>query len=286
MAGLTEDGSGDTPRPSIDAPAQVAEAGQPADATGDAAAADAAPTDAAADAASPDAAPRDAAPPLLMLSQVSPNNGLADRVLLGAVVSGQGFSATTQIRFGGAVATCAVRSASELSCNVPASQNGAGAVDVVASDAAGASARLAAGYTFTAVTTDVTWCDLQWPTATSAAAAATTEPIFGQIYQAGATDRQSTPVAGIHGELGFGPVGSDPRTSNDWRFSAAAPNPSYDFARNNDEFLGHLMVTQPGAYAYGYRFSLDGGVHYSYCGTGGGSATFNPAQLGALQIMP
>src|SRR5207248_8503639 len=118
--------------------------------------------------------------------------------------------------------------------------------------------------TWTAVSTDVTWCDVQWP-ATATATANTASPnIYGQIYQAGVTDASASPATGIAAQLGWGSPQTDPRTDNTWRFVAAAPNPSYNFAQNNDEYYARVALPA-GTYGYVYRFTLDGGLHYTYC---------------------
>lgn len=129
------------------------------------------------------------------------------------------------------------------------------------------------------------YCVLQYPPNTSTNAGAATEAIYGQIYEAGLTDATAGQAPGIIAELGFGPTGTDPRTSNAWVWSPTTFNIE---AGNNDEYMGTITVDTPGTYLYTYRFSLDGGLTFSYADNGGAgsnaSLDFDPADLGMLTV--
>ncbi|MBI4817897.1 MAG: IPT/TIG domain-containing protein [Deltaproteobacteria bacterium] len=130
------------------------------------------------------------------------------------------------------------------------------------------------------------YVNLQYPPSISMAAG-TSPMIFARIYEQGVTDVTSGPSASILVELGFGPAGTDPRSSNDWSFVPAAFNVEYG---NDDEYMGTVTVTTPGTYSYTHRFSLDGGLSFTYADLDGagqnGGLDFDPTRLGALTVTP
>ena len=73
-----------------------------------------------------------------------------------------------------------------------------------------------------------------FPTTTSTTVDTPTAYIYGQVFSAGLTDANSSPAPGVLGGLGYGPDGANPTASN-FVWTAAATNPSYNFAQNNDE---------------------------------------------------
>ncbi|MBK8134532.1 MAG: Ig-like domain-containing protein [Chloroflexi bacterium] len=92
-----------------------------------------------------------------------------------------------------------------------------------------------------------------------------TDNVYAQLYIGGVTDVQTTPVAGVSAQLGFGPVGSNPIVDDsDWVWTAMAPNPSYDFTANRDEFQGAMLPGAVGAFVYTVRYSADGGVSWYF----------------------
>ena len=252
----------------------------------DAAPIDARPIDAPTppDAAPIDALPIDARPPDLRLDTIDPDNALASAPLTGAVLTGNGFTADTTVSVGGAAATnCALVSPTQLRCDLPAGGTAAH-VDVVATRGSDTST-LSGGFTWTSVSAAVTWCDVQWPASATATANAVSPYIYGQVYQGGMTDASNAPAAGIGAQLGWGVSGTDPRTDNGWRFAAAAPNPSYDFSQNNDEYYARVALPA-GTYGYVYRFTLDGGLHFTYCDLDTANGGFDPTQEGTLTVTP
>jgi hypothetical protein len=106
------------------------------------------------------------------------------------------------------------------------------------------------------------------------------------VYEAGLTEAAGAP-ARLVAQLGLGPAGSDPRSAV-WIFRAAAYGAQ---AGSLDEYQATLAAPPaPGTYAYAFRFSLDGGVNWTYCDLdGAGSSSglaFDPALLGVLTVGP
>lgn len=133
------------------------------------------------------------------------------------------------------------------------------------------------------------FCNLQFPATTTASAGAPSELVFGQIFEAGRTDTTVGAAApGILAELGYGPVGTDPRTSTAWSFHAASFNVETGFANNNDEYAARLTIPTAGTYAYTYRFSFDGGANVTYCDLDGagsnGGLDFSASNLGSITV--
>jgi hypothetical protein len=131
----------------------------------------------------------------------------------------------------------------------------------------------------------VDFCILQSPpTLTIARPALTSDPVFGRIFEPGMTETLG-PHPAVLANLGFGPVGTDPRTSPQWSWSPAAYNAQFG---NNDEYQSIIGTSTPGVYAYTYRFSIDAGLSFTYCDLdGAGTApglSFDPAQLGRLTV--
>ena len=255
----------------------------PPDATVPDAAIDAPPIDAAIDARPPDAA-IDARPDDLRLDTIDPDNALASTNLTGAVLTGSGFTSATTVSVGGAAATnCNLLSPTRLRCDLPARGTPAH-VDVVVTRGSDSST-LTGGFTWTGVSSAVNWCDVQYPPNATAPANTASPYIYGQVYQPGVTNTSNTPAAGIGAQLGWGAAGSDPRTDNGWRFVAALPNPAYDFAQNNDEYYARVALP-PGTYGYVYRFTVDGGLHYTYCDLDTANNGFDPTREGTLTVTP
>ncbi len=142
-----------------------------------------------------------------------------------------------------------------------------------------------------AIAQQVDYCNLQFPSTFSAASGTTSPVIYGRIYEDDNGVLTSSPGAhpAIVGQLGYGPLGSDPRGENpDWRWIAALYNVQVG---NDDEYQGSFTVpfaptgTQ---LAYTYRFSVDSGADFTYCDTNGNGTnaglSFSTAALGTLTI--
>ncbi|NMO21971.1 hypothetical protein HPC49_35115 [Pyxidicoccus fallax] len=114
--------------------------------------------------------------------------------------------------------------------------------------------------------------------------------IYAQVYVPGLTDESESPQYAIESMVGFGPEGSDPRSSSGWIWFNSGVNDEFCcFWSNNDEHYGPLWPTEPGTYRYAYRFRLwDGETGWTYCDTdGSGTHTeldFDPSKLGTLTV--
>ncbi|HEY3448158.1 MAG TPA: hypothetical protein VGK67_17505 [Myxococcales bacterium] len=104
--------------------------------------------------------------------------------------------------------------------------------------------------------------------------------VYGQVLATGVTDVGTGQGAGIIGEVGYGPLASDPTASKDWSWSAATFNKD---VTANDEYEGRLAPASPGKYAFAYRFRL-GTDEAVYCDTDSAGAGFNKDKLGTLEV--
>ncbi len=130
-------------------------------------------------------------------------------------------------------------------------------------------------------------CAIRSPAAQSIAAGLPALPVRARLHEANLTE-DAGPASGVVAQLGLGPAGSDPRTAPGWEYVDAA----YSFqAADEDEYEAALTAPAvPGAYAYAYRVSLDGGASFTYCDTDGAGSdeglTFEPERLGLLTVTP
>src|SRR5688572_13329440 len=92
------------------------------------------------------------------------------------------------------------------------------------------------------------------------APAGTTPPVFGRIFEQTLTEPPGASGV-VTAQVGFGPVGSDPRFDPSWAYFPATFNTQVG---NDDEYQGTMTVLNGGSYLYTYRFSLDGGASWSY----------------------
>ena len=117
------------------------------------------------------------------------------------------------------------------------------------------------------------WANLQWPPslAYTVSAAATTEPIYGQVWIDGVTSRPG-PTPGLLAQVGFGAPGSEPAG---WTWVEMTFNVD---AGNNDEFRGVLQPTVAGTYHYLTRYSTNGGESWLYASLTG-PGTSDPGTL-------
>ena len=96
--------------------------------------------------------------------------------------------------------------------------------------------------------------------------------VYGRIFQRNFTnDTQFTDVFPlIQGQAGWGPDGSDPVDNDDWAWFDATANLEWDSSGTdepvNDEYMA-TVVTPPdlGEYDLAYRFTADGGLHWTLC---------------------
>ena len=117
------------------------------------------------------------------------------------------------------------------------------------------------------------YCHLQWPCATSLAAGAASETIYGVVYEEGVTPGQGQ-GPGLSAEVGVGPDGSDPSGNGDWTWTKASYFGDKDGMSegdlSNDEYAASFSApSAAGSYDFAYRFSIDGGSTWRYCDAGG-----------------
>jgi hypothetical protein len=131
----------------------------------------------------------------------------------------------------------------------------------------------------------VDFCNLQFPATLNLLAQQPSGRIYGTVYEGGLTSLPGEPD-GIIANIGLGPAGTDPRTSNAWTWNAANYNAQIG---SNDEFFGSLTAPAVnGTYHYAYRFSLDGGTTWAVGDLDGNGTndglSFSLAQLGVLTV--
>lgn len=143
-----------------------------------------------------------------------------------------------------------------------------------------------AGAVLLVETLTVDFCITQWPPTTTVAAGATTEALFGIVYEPDVTGVNGT-GAGILAEVGYGPDGVAPDSATaSWVWASGNFNVHKDNGfgqQTNDEYTGTLSVGVSGTYDYAWRFSIDGGVTWRYCDLAG-SDTFDPSQAATLVV--
>jgi hypothetical protein len=156
---------------------------------------------------------------------------------------------------------------------------------------AGGSLAIPSGFTWTLpnnetnTSAECDFCNIQFPATLTGSPGVETSRIYGQIYEAGLTDTTSGgPAPNILAEAGYGPQGTDPRAV-DWIWFESEFNVEVG---NNDEYQARLIAPAVGTYSYAYRYSLDGGLTWSYADSDGagsnGGLDFNAAQVGILTV--
>ena len=212
------------------------------------------------------------------VTSVSPANGV-DNGGESVVLSGSGFIGADTVTIGGNPCDpFEIVDDNTIQCVTP--PGNAGDADVVVGKG-GQTALLEDGYRFTGeAVTLVDWCDLQWPPDVSVPAGEPTPLIYGQVHAQQDVTAPPGEPEGIIAELGFGPMGSDPRNEPGWSWVGAVWHQQY-FA--NDEYKQTLTVPFAGTWAYGWRFSDDGGTAFMYCDLDPGTADgFQVQKLGIL----
>jgi len=109
--------------------------------------------------------------------------------------------------------------------------------------------------------------------------------VYAQVHLPGVTDRQGA-GPGIAGQLGWGPVGEDPRTSPLWNWTTQLTFDKDNFGAN-DQWKGTLPnPVANGEYRYAVRFNHDGGPLRVCDGNGVDDAgqDFELDQLGVLTV--
>lgn len=107
--------------------------------------------------------------------------------------------------------------------------------------------------------------NVQWPPSLTHVISALdrTDDVYGRIYLSGYTDAQTTPVAFLTAQLGYGDAGTNPSTDPSWVWEDATPN-APTATGNDDEFVASLLPASTGSFSYTYRYSSDGGATWFY----------------------
>ncbi len=214
-----------------------------------------------------------------VLQSVTPASGpLAGGTHVG--LSGQRFVEGMTVTFGGNAATAVdVLSADRATCLTPAG-DAAGAVTVRVENPDAQSSQLIGAFTYhEQASPDVTWCRLQRPATTDTEVQVATAPIYGQVFAEGLTD-QVGKGSNVTGQLGYGPVGTDPDTSAEWIWTPAVY--SGDASTVNDEYVASLTVPTAGTYDYAFRFS--GGGSWLVCDLDSSDNGYDSDQAGTLTV--
>ena len=123
------------------------------------------------------------------------------------------------------------------------------------------------------------WYNLQWPTSINATVGTATENVYGQVWADGVTNSPGQAI-GITAQVGFGPPGDLP-TEPSWTWA----NMTYNLdVGNNDEYMGTMMPSQVGTFAYTTRFSGDGGIVWSYADLDG--PVYDIGRGGVMTVTP
>ncbi len=117
----------------------------------------------------------------------------------------------------------------------------------------------------------VGWCRYQFPTDLQVAPSAKAT-LYGRVFVDGITNKTQGPDADatLTAAAGYGPDASKPLGNGTWKWTAAAVNPAWDDVTwnepGNDEYMVEITApTAVGSYDLAFRFSLDGGLTWTYC---------------------
>jgi hypothetical protein len=137
----------------------------------------------------------------------------------------------------------------------------------------------------TNLSVEMDFCSIQAPASLGASAGTTAGPVWGRVFEPGVTEAAGAP-AGITAQVGYGPLGTDPRYATGWTFVAASHQSQVG---NDDEFAATFQAPAPGSYLYVYRFSPDG-QRWTYCDPNGAGANpglvFEPNALPTMTVVP
>ncbi|PJZ38490.1 chitobiase [Leptospira levettii] len=123
---------------------------------------------------------------------------------------------------------------------------------------------------------EIPYCNIQYPTSITMPVPGDTEMIYARVYYPGLTSSTVENPA-VSGEIGMGPTGTDPRTNPFWYFTPAKYNKTeWSMEANNAEYMAKLNVYRGlRTRSYVARFSIDGGLNYTYCDINGSGSNRN-----------
>ncbi len=138
----------------------------------------------------------------------------------------------------------------------------------------------------TNVAGELDYCALQFPQTLTVQSGASTGLVFGRVYEAGVTEAAG-PSPAVVAQLGYGPTTSNPELQMGWTWLDASFNVQ---AGNDDEYGLAFTAPAAGTYAYAYRFSIDGGLTWTFCDTDGAGSNpgleFETVEVGILTVTP
>ncbi len=141
----------------------------------------------------------------------------------------------------------------------------------------------------TGVAGEIDFCELLPPTTINASSGQLTEAMTAVVREAGVTDGPA-PSPTLIAEFGYGPDGVDPSTQSGWIFSPADYVSNVGSDANYKASFTAPQVTTKTTYYVGYRFSIDGGLNFTYCDRDGSGSdpdlSFNPDLVGRLVVSP
>ncbi|MBP7125291.1 IPT/TIG domain-containing protein [Myxococcota bacterium] len=201
-------------------------------------------------------------------------------------LTGRDFRDGCVVRFGGVQATSTTfRSATEVQAVTP--PHGKGTVDVSLTNPDGGTATYSGGFTFVEPEPPnlPDWGRLNAPWTVEANQGDTPPVAHGEVYEPGITDTDGGQVL-MTAEFGWGTPGSDPRQGS-WTWNPATWVSRGGDSGNNGLYEGTLDTSSAGSWAFTFRFSRDGGAHWTYVDRDGATAAgtdFSPAALGLLTV--
>lgn len=216
-------------------------------------------------------------PPVLY--SVAPHEGPLDGGTQ-VELSGLDFAEGMEITFGGRAATeVTVLSGSRALCVTPAGES-VGQVTVRVENPDGQFSQLAGAFNYhDAQAVNITWCQLHRPQSVTTLTQVATPLIYGWVYAEGVTDLSGR-GPGVNGQVGYGPVGSDPDASALWTWVSAVF--AGDASAIYDEYVASLTLPTAGTYDVAYRFS--GGTGWLYCDRDSSENGYQPEQAMPLTV--
>lgn len=127
---------------------------------------------------------------------------------------------------------------------------------------------------------------LKFPSALSLLAGQTSPGIYAELAESHVTSTSPNgPAPGVLAQVGYGPVGSDPRLGG-WTWGLGAFNG--DFV-GFEEYAGSFVApSRPGTYRFTYRFQFNGFPGWTYADLNGAGSnaglTFDPSDIGTMTV--
>ncbi|HOU54567.1 MAG TPA: IPT/TIG domain-containing protein [Myxococcota bacterium] len=201
-------------------------------------------------------------------------------------ITGRDFREGCTVRFGEVpAATTTWRSATEVQAVTP--PHAKGAVDVTLTNPDGGTATYPGGFTYVEPEPPnlPDWGRLNPPWTIETTQGDTPPVAHGEVYEPGITDTDGGQAL-MTAEIGRGSPGSDPRQGS-WTWSPATWVSRGGDSGNNGLYEGTLDTASAGTWAFTFRFSRDGGAHWTYVDQDGATAAgtdFSPSALGLLTV--